>query len=55
MDGRSIIATWKFSDPEDEHAAIVTIKASGLPIVTEIMTTLTLIRTAQFLAWFTVN
>lgn len=51
VDGRSTIAVWELSDPEDEYHARLTVKASGLAIVTEILTTLTLNRISQFLNW----
>jgi hypothetical protein len=49
--GRSTIAVWELGEPEDIFHARLTIKAAGLPIVTEIVTTLTLLRTAQVLRW----
>jgi hypothetical protein len=49
--GRSTIAVWELSEPEDIFHARLTIKPAGLPIVTEIVTTLTLLRMAQALNW----
>jgi len=50
--GRSTtIAIWELSEPEDIFHARLTIKPAGLPIVTEIVTTLTLLRMAQVLNW----
>jgi hypothetical protein len=51
MDGRTCLAVWELSHPEDEFHARLTIKHSGLPFVTEILTTLTLNRMAQALLW----
>jgi len=49
--GRSTIAVWELGEPEDIFNARLTIKRAGLPIVTEIVTTLTLLRMAQALNW----
>jgi hypothetical protein len=49
--GRSTIAVWELSEPEDIFHARLTIRPAGLPIVTEIVTTLTLLRIAQALNW----
>ncbi|KAJ7058436.1 hypothetical protein C8F01DRAFT_1148209 [Mycena amicta] len=50
-DGRNTYATWELSLPTDEHDARVTIRQAGLPLVTEIMTTLVLNRMSESLAW----
>jgi hypothetical protein len=49
--GRTTIAVWELSEPEDIYHARLTIRPAGLPIVTEIVTTLTLLRMAQALSW----
>ena len=49
--GRTTIAEWQLSEPEDIFHARLTIKPAGLPIVTEIVTTLTLLRMAHALNW----
>ncbi|KAK0491597.1 hypothetical protein IW261DRAFT_1438498 [Armillaria novae-zelandiae] len=51
MDGRTLLASWDLSSPEDDFHARLTIKPSGLHIVTEIVTTLILNRMAQDLNW----
>lgn len=51
FDGRTSMAVWELSHPEDEFHARLTIKAPGLPIVTEVVTTLALNRMAQQLGW----
>ncbi|KAL0950358.1 hypothetical protein HGRIS_010325 [Hohenbuehelia grisea] len=51
VDGRSTIAVWERSQPEDEFHARLTIKPAGMPIVTEILTTLTLNRVGMALNW----
>jgi len=51
LDGRTTIATWELSQPEDTFSARLTIKHSGLSIVTEILTTLSLNRMALSLDW----
>ncbi|KAG2143621.1 hypothetical protein DEU56DRAFT_791606 [Suillus clintonianus] len=51
IDGRSTIATWELSQPEDVFSARLTIKHSGLSMVTEILTTLCLNRMALDLEW----
>ncbi|KZP21612.1 hypothetical protein FIBSPDRAFT_740381 [Athelia psychrophila] len=51
VSGRTTVALWEHSDPEDEFHARLTIRPAGLPIVTEIVTTLTLNRMAQALSW----
>lgn len=51
MDGRTTLAVWELSHPEDEFHARLTIKHSGLPLVTEIVTTLLLNRMSQALSW----
>ena len=53
MDGRSTLAVWEHSLPDDEFHARLTIKAAGLMFITEILTTLTLNRMAQALNWDT--
>jgi len=49
--GGSSIAVWELGQPEDEFHACLTIKPAGLPIVTEIVTTMTLLRMSQALNW----
>ncbi|KIJ69824.1 hypothetical protein HYDPIDRAFT_22984 [Hydnomerulius pinastri MD-312] len=44
IDGRTTVATWELSQPEDMFSARITIKHAGLSVVTEILTTLALIR-----------
>ncbi|KAH7926798.1 hypothetical protein BV22DRAFT_1032544 [Leucogyrophana mollusca] len=51
VDGRSTIATWELSKPEDMFSARITIKHSGLQVVTEVLTTLALNRISQALDW----
>ncbi|GLB34263.1 hypothetical protein LshimejAT787_0111470 [Lyophyllum shimeji] len=51
LDGRTCLAVWELSHPEDEFHARLTIKPLGLPIVTEVVTTLALNRMAQQLGW----
>lgn len=52
MDGRTTLAVWELNNhPRDEFCARLTIKASGLALVTEILTTLILNRISQRLAW----
>lgn len=51
LDGRSTVATWELSQPEDVFSARLTIKHSGLTMVTEILTTLCLNRMALDLDW----
>lgn len=51
LDGRSTVATWELSQPEDVFGARLTIKHSGLTMVTEILTTLFLNRIALNLDW----
>ncbi|EIW76263.1 hypothetical protein CONPUDRAFT_139678 [Coniophora puteana RWD-64-598 SS2] len=50
-DGRTSVATWELSQPEDMFHARLTVKAAGMPIVTEVMTTLALNRMASELGW----
>jgi hypothetical protein len=50
-DGRSTLAVWELSAPTDEFDARLTIKHTGLAIVTEIMTTLTINRMSESLGW----
>ena len=45
------VATWERGQLEDEFHARLTIKHAGLPVVTEIVTTLTLNRIAHILSW----
>ncbi|KAH9939308.1 uncharacterized protein BXZ73DRAFT_99509 [Epithele typhae] len=47
----NVIALWETSQLADPHAARLTLRASALPIVTEIVTTLILNRIAQILNW----
>lgn len=51
IDGRTTLATWEISDPDDEHSAKLTIKPAGMSIVTEILTTLALNLMAQTMGW----
>ncbi|KAF9236194.1 hypothetical protein BU15DRAFT_77167 [Melanogaster broomeanus] len=51
VDGRTTIATWDMSEPEDMFCGRLTIKHAGLSVVTEILTTLTLNRMAMALGW----
>ena len=52
IDGRSTsLAVWELSDPNEDFVARLTIKQPGLPLVTEILTTLTMNRMAQTLTW----
>ena len=51
VDGRTTVATWERSQPEDVFNAQLTIKHAGLGIVTEILTTLTLNRMSMALSW----
>ncbi|KAF5387946.1 hypothetical protein D9615_000782 [Tricholomella constricta] len=51
LDGRTSLAVWELSHPEDEFHARLTVKPPGLPIVTEIVTTLALNRMSQQLQW----
>ncbi|KAG6836491.1 hypothetical protein H0H93_007590 [Arthromyces matolae] len=51
LDGRTTLAVWELSHPDDEFHARLTIKTPGLPVVTEIVTTLTMNRMAQELRW----
>ena len=54
MDGRTTLAVWEFNNHlEDEFPARMTIKASGLVLVTEILTTLLLNRMSHWLSWET--
>jgi hypothetical protein len=54
MDGRSTLAVWELNNHIDaSFYARLTIKASGLPLVTEILTTLILNRMSQWLSWET--
>ncbi|KAF7984740.1 hypothetical protein HWV62_11684 [Athelia sp. TMB] len=51
--GRTTLALWELSEPEDIFHARLTIQPAGLPIVTEIVTTLTLNRMVATLDWQT--
>jgi hypothetical protein len=51
LDGRTTIAAWELGQPEDIFSARLTIKHSGLSMVTEILTTLSLNRMALSLDW----
>ncbi|KAF8138830.1 hypothetical protein EV363DRAFT_1522831 [Boletus edulis] len=53
VDGRTTVATWELSQPEDVFNARLTIRHAGLCVVTEILTTLTLNRMAMALNWQT--
>ncbi|KAJ7590280.1 hypothetical protein C8J56DRAFT_859705 [Mycena floridula] len=48
---RTTLAIWELSHPEDEHHARLTIKPQGLPLITEIITTLILNRMYLELKW----
>ncbi|KAG6334330.1 hypothetical protein ID866_4754 [Astraeus odoratus] len=51
VDGRTTIATWELSEPEDVFSARLVIKHSALSFVTELLTTLILNRMALALEW----
>lgn len=51
IDGRTTLAVWEMSDPDDDHSAILTIKSGGMSVITEILTTLTLNLIAQTMEW----
>ena len=51
VDGRTTLAVWEVSHPDDEFHAKLTIRPAGIPIMTEIVTTLVLNRMAQALQW----
>ncbi|KAH8809472.1 hypothetical protein DL96DRAFT_1628246 [Flagelloscypha sp. PMI_526] len=52
VDGRTTLALWELSDPEADHHASLTIYGrSGLGMVTELVTMLTLNRIARDLEW----
>jgi len=53
LDGRSVVAVWERSEPEDLFNARLTIKAPGLAIVTEILTSLELNHISTTLRWQT--
>jgi hypothetical protein len=54
MDGRTTLAVWELNNhPDGEYYARLTIKTSGFPLVTEILTTLILNRMSRWLAWET--
>jgi hypothetical protein len=50
-DGRNVLAMWELSPPGEDFYAQLTVKHHALPIVTEILTTLSLNRMAQHLHW----
>ncbi|THH18394.1 hypothetical protein EW146_g2592 [Bondarzewia mesenterica] len=49
IDGVTVLATYELNQVPTEHPAILTVKHAGLAVVTEIVTTLMLIRMAQAL------
>ncbi|KAG5351343.1 hypothetical protein C0989_006895 [Termitomyces sp. Mn162] len=51
FDSRTILAVWELSHPDDEYHARLIIRPPGLPVVTEIVTTLAMNRMAQQLRW----
>ncbi|KAF8885794.1 hypothetical protein BD779DRAFT_1732106 [Infundibulicybe gibba] len=51
IDGRTTLAVWELSQPEDDFHARLTIKHSGIALVTEILTTLILNRMSHALNW----
>jgi len=52
LDGRTTLATWEVSSPDQEYYAILTIKNNaGMALVTEILTSLTLNRMALAFGW----
>ncbi|KAK2464839.1 hypothetical protein APHAL10511_003138 [Amanita phalloides] len=52
VDNRSnLLATWEMSHHDAEHNATLTIKPAGMPVVTEIFTTLSLNLMAQSMGW----
>ena len=52
VDGRTTLAVWEFNNHlDDGFPARMIIKASGLALVTEILTTLLLNRMSQWLSW----
>jgi len=54
MDGRTTLAVWELSNHTDSECyARLSIRASGLALVTEILTTLILNRMSQWLSWET--
>jgi len=53
VDGRTTIATWELSEPEETFCARLTIRSAGMSAVTEILTTLALNRMAMALGWQT--
>jgi hypothetical protein len=51
VDGRSTLALWELDQSNEPYDARLVIKHAALSIVTEILTTLTLIRMAEHLSW----
>jgi len=52
LDGRAVVAVWEpIHNSDKNHYARLTVKHSGLPIVTEIVTALILNRMAEALKW----
>lgn len=51
VDGRTTLAVWEVSHPDDDFHAKLTVRPAGIPIVTEILTTLVLNRMALALGW----
>ncbi|KAI6100150.1 hypothetical protein F5141DRAFT_1140600 [Pisolithus sp. B1] len=51
VDGRSTVAAWELSQPEDVFSARLVLKHSALTYVTELLTTLILNRMALALNW----
>lgn len=45
------MAVWELSQPNDPFSARLTIKHTGLAVVTELLTTLTLNRLTEMLKW----
>ncbi|KAH6912412.1 hypothetical protein BKA70DRAFT_1370058 [Coprinopsis sp. MPI-PUGE-AT-0042] len=50
-DGNSLLATWEITPPAEEHFAVVTLKPSALPLITEVVTSLAVNRIAQAYSW----
>ncbi|KDR84250.1 hypothetical protein GALMADRAFT_220039 [Galerina marginata CBS 339.88] len=51
LDGRTTLATWEVSPPDQEYYARLIIKPNAMSLVTEIVTTLILNRMALALGW----
>jgi len=51
LDGRTTLATWEVSPPDQEYYARLIIKPNAMSLVTEIVTTLILNRMALALSW----